>query len=292
MSIYRAPIISEALSYTSSWNLPITHNTTKQSCTTKVSGKMAVYRRNAPKLSPFHFMALPGEIRNKIFDYYIMGALKSSKSQPRSSSAISPKSRHVAAAIFPRWNGPVLMRVEGLAALPLLFANKQVYSELSFLVFSKLDRVSIGGYPLQYPDENPDIRWKLAYSHLEKQPGLLKFTRNVTVSMPCMREDLHRIYWASLKLKAPKISIQQHNTWAVVPGLRAFLSTFENLSELKIVVTTEDRPAPDFEGLLPMYDICGKNTTIDFVAPLGIWTSWVSVWSFAWEECLRKTGRI
>jgi len=32
-------------------------------------------------------------------------------------------------------------------------------------------------------------------------------------------------------------------------------------------VSIEDKDPPDFEGLLPIYDLCGKKTNVEFVSP-------------------------
>ncbi|KAF4629949.1 hypothetical protein G7Y89_g8192 [Cudoniella acicularis] len=237
---------------------------------------------------------LPGEIRNAIFEMCIVAALKQPNTSKTSSlvSTEIPKTRNVTVSIFPRWHDPIFMRTEGLGPLPLLFVNKQIYKELSYLIYSNLDQVSIGGYPLNFPNENPNHRWALVYSRLEKLPGVLKRTRKVKVSMPYFHVNLHRGYWISLRLPPPKISTKNINPWKVVPGLQAFLSTFEALTDLEIRVTVEDRPPPDFEGLLPIYDMCGQRTAVVLGDPLGRWNPSVGTWNVAWENCLRKTGRL
>jgi hypothetical protein len=89
------------------------------------------------------------------------------------------------------------------------------------------------------------------------------------------------------------MSTNGYNRWAIVPGLESFLRNFENLSTLEITVTTENSTAPEFEGLLPLYDLCGKQTDVNFceLRDQRAWTS-VSAWSYGWEQCLRSSGRI
>jgi len=60
----------------------------------------------------------------------------------------------------------------GVAPLSLLFLNKKFYNEVSSLVYSRIDEVSIGGYLLQYQQEDPSVRWSKAYDLLEKVPLL------------------------------------------------------------------------------------------------------------------------
>lgn len=76
------------------------------------------------------------------------------------------------------------MRTNGIGPLPLLFVSKGIFRDLSSLIYSEVDCVSIGGYPVQSPDEDPSIRWSVVYPLLSKQPSLRKFTRSVKIRMP------------------------------------------------------------------------------------------------------------
>lgn len=80
------------------------------------------------------------------------------------------------------------MRTEGIGPLPLLFANKKICKEVTSLVYSKLDNVSIGGYLVRHPDEDANVRWSVAYSLLSRQPSLLKYTRKVKIFMPTVSQ--------------------------------------------------------------------------------------------------------
>jgi hypothetical protein len=126
---------------------------------------------------------LPAEIRNQIFKICIYNAMNTRKQIPGLPPRPS-KPSSFGVSVFPRWSGPGLMRTDGIGPLPLLFVNKQIYTEVSSLVYSMLDSVSIGGYLIQRPDEDPNIRWEVAYSLLRKQPSLLKYTKKVKIFMP------------------------------------------------------------------------------------------------------------
>lgn len=85
----------------------------------------------------------------------------------------------------------------------------------------------------------------------------------------------------------------------MVPGLEIFLRRFKQLSALEVVLPIGDGDPPDFEGLLPLYDSYGKKMTVEFLLPQplhrvlpGNWDDRMSLWSFAWEQCLREHGRI
>jgi len=131
---------------------------------------------------------LPGEIRNHIFEICIYNAIKTPK-EVRGWPHRSPKPSSFTLSVFPRWSGPGVMHTNGIGPLPLLFVNKQIYKEVSSLVYSMLDSVSIGGYLIQRPDEDPNIRWSVAYSILKKQPSLLKYTKKVTIHMPTVSQS-------------------------------------------------------------------------------------------------------
>jgi hypothetical protein len=240
---------------------------------------------------------LPGEIRNLIFELCILRALVSPKtpaSQPK------PGENGFSMTVCPRWHGPVSIRMKGIGSIPLLFVCKQIYEELSGLIYSAVDKICIGGYILQHRAEDPSLRWKYAYSLLKKLPNLQNFTRDVKVRLPCMRDDLLRGHWTALGLKYPetsRIHSGKYDPWVVLPDLEAFLSTFTSLSILEIVVTVDKGEPPDFQRLLPLYDLCGKGTSIEFSEPqmpsrFVDRSTWTSCWTIAWNECLLTNGRI
>lgn len=98
----------------------------------------------------------------------------------------------------------------------------------------------------------------------------------------------------SLGHRPPSLQTSFFSIWAIAPGLGVFLQKFEQLSVLEIVVSIEDRDPLEFEALLLIYDLCGKKTLVEFTMPNtpGAWDTVISKWSFAWEECLRTSGRI
>jgi hypothetical protein len=149
------------------------------------------------KHAPFELLKrLPGEIRNQIFEICIQEAMRSRKARisQRLQQILSPsKTTYLNVAVSPRWHGPGVMRVNGIGPLPLLFVNKQIYQEISSLVFSKLETVSIGGYLIQRPHEDPNIRWAVAYSLLNRQPSLLKFTRKIEIHLPTVSLSIIRL---------------------------------------------------------------------------------------------------
>jgi hypothetical protein len=187
--------------------------------------------------------------------------------------------------------------MNGIGLLPLLFVNKKTYYELSSLVYARISQASIGGYIIQYRDEDPNVRWKVAYSLIQQRPNILAYVKNVKVSLPYVRNDLFDGYWRSLGLQNPREVSTKCDPWAIVCGLEQFLRTFRALETLTIVITADRRTTPDFEKLLPLYDLCGGKTVVEMVmlSPQNgvprIWT-WLPVWENAWIDCLIKNGRI
>lgn len=84
---------------------------------------------------------------------------------------------------------------------------------------------------------------------------------------------------------------------SVVPGLVRSFQKFEALVDLEITITVEMTSPPNFDPLLPLYDLCGKRTTVVFVDPtIGInfqhsWRQWTERWDIAWKDCLIQNGR-
>jgi hypothetical protein len=187
--------------------------------------------------------------------------------------------------------------MNGIGPLPLLFVNKKTYYELSSLVYAMISHVSIGGYIIQYRDEDPNVRWNVAHSLIQKRPNIAAFVKNVKVSLPYVRNDLFDRYWGSLGLQTPREVPTKCDPWAMVSSLEQFLRKFRDLESLTIVITADKRDTPDFEKLLPLYDLCGEKTVVEMVMlssqnGLPRILSWVPMWENAWIECLIKNGRI
>jgi hypothetical protein len=256
-----------------------------------VSMSPQTLQRQSPKAT--FLQILPGEIRNEIFELCIGNALNNAKT-PRFQTEAGKKGFTITA--LPQWNGPGCMRTEGIGPLPLLFVNRQIHKELSSLVYSKVEEISIGGYFLQFRNEDPSPRWDVAYSLLKQHPDLQKFTKNVKIILPHTRDDLLRYHWESLGYKYQRNSGRCQD-WTILPGLEEFLCTFESLSTLKLVITSELREPPQFEQLLSLYDLCGDGTTVEILDPRfgdgrAIFGSpWAGRWTHSWNECLSKHGR-
>jgi hypothetical protein len=252
--------------------------------------------------SPEFLVTLPGELRNHIYTHCILSSLKTPKTYSLQFTSIpdnvpaDPRSALKITA-FPRWSGPGRLRLEGIGALPILFVNKQVHKEVLSLLYSMIQNVSIGGYVLQYPGEDPGPRWECAYTLLKGRPDLLQFVPQVTVMLPYVREGVFRGQWSDLYMKDPGIRVQSR-PWQMVPGLVTFLQTFKSLTTLKVIITADGNEPPDFEELLGLYDICGHGTAIEVVAQHSVasWAAraspWASTWTNAWAEVLIKNGRI
>lgn len=93
-------------------------------------------------------------------------------------------------SVLPRWTGAARIETSGVGPLPLLFVNKQIYSEVFSLIDSRVTKVIIGPYSIQYGSEDPNLRWDLAYPLLRNRPHLLKHVKHVEVFLPWLRKDL------------------------------------------------------------------------------------------------------
>ncbi len=234
---------------------------------------------------------LPGEIRNLIFQFCISNSLRGKTSRIKSKA-----SNAFIIHVQPKWQGRSKMCLDGLGRLPLLFTNKQIYNELSTLIYSSACQVFIGGYILQHPDEDPSFRWSCAFLRLEEHPIIQKFTRSVKITLPHIRNDLFRGQWISMHFKDPQ---REHwsNEWAMIPELVAFLKKYECLETLEIVIVAVQAQTPNFEILLPLYDVCGKATKVEFQQPypsgdnVFFSAGWMRNWKSTWDECLLANGR-
>jgi hypothetical protein len=238
-----------------------------------------------------HFLALPGEIRNQIYNLLIFSSLNTPKSTLKKARPSDlPASTKFSITALPRWNGSPQIRLEGVGCLQILFISKQIHREVSSLLYSRADNLTLGGYMLQYRDEDPSRRWKATYDMLERRLGLLSTVRNVTIRMPSASEELLKGYWRSLGiLTAPREKAIPINLGAGIPGMIVFLRKFESLLKIRLVVTVEDREPPDFESMLEFWGIYGRRLGVEFVVPdWGRRTDWhrLQTWNDAWQVCL------
>lgn len=205
-------------------------------------------------------------------------------------------------SILPRWHGSVRIRMAGIGPVGLLFVNKRIHDELLSIIYSQVGTLRIGGYILQHPDD-PLLRWELIHPFLTN-PYMLQYMTNIKLKLPSTRDDVQR---RNCSLRGFSVTGFKENKRAprcaailsVVPSLIRSLRRFEALVDLEITVTAEMTSPPDFEPLLPLYDLCGKRTTVVFVDPtehfgvnfLSSWWQWTERWDVAWKDCLIRNGR-
>lgn len=234
---------------------------------------------------------LPGEIRNLIIELCILGALK----KPKSPSSKSKPTR-LTVSVLPKWSGPGCLRMDGISALPLLFVNKQLHNEVLSYVDAMVDELSIGGYILQYPNEDPRIRWQLVYSLLKNRPSL-QFARSIRVTLPRAGDKFHIRHLDSIGYKTRKVPDTQ-TTWLVLPDLGKYLHCFSTCETLVVVITVEESEPPNLSSLLPLYEYFQKRLTVEFDVP-GLSTyqrvrmlPWLEKWKNAWDICLSNAGSV
>lgn len=243
-----------------------------------------------PKVVPEFLTSLPGEIRNLIFECCIADALDSPKAKRSRQGANATNGFTIDA--LPQWRGPSRIKMNGIGSLPLIFVNKIIFNELSLVLYSKVSELTLGGYMVQFRGEDPSLRWKQIYPLLENRPGLQHFANNVKVTLPCVRTDMVQGHWRSLLYYRPPVPLTgDFDPWATIPGLTEFLKTFTKLSVLQIVINMDKEEAPDFTGLLPLWDI-SPQTIVTIKSPHSTWTlDWHAKWEPAWRECLVKNNR-
>ena len=218
--------------------------------------------------------------------------------------AVTEKEKKMDLSILPRWQGPVRVRVNGIGPLGLLFVNKRIHGELLSTIYSQSGTIQLGGYILQHPDDSLS-RWKLIYPLLT-HPYMLRYMTTVKIKLPTIRADLQRLHdsmrgFSVSGFRSAKISPQPkfETIMSVVPELIGCLEKFERLVNLQITIVAEKGDPPNFEPLLPLYDICGTKTTVVFVDITGSSGGNLSIflprptdnWDIAWKDCLIQNGR-
>jgi len=127
-----------------------------------------------------------------------------------------------------------------------------------------VDDLSIGGYILQFPGEDPSGRWERAYTLIRQRPDLQAFVKQVTVTLPTVRDGLFRFHWEQeLGHKYPETAVTS-TPLSIIPGIVKFLRTFKSLSRLRVVATVDGPVAQYLEALGPFYDVCPLGTSIEW----------------------------
>jgi hypothetical protein len=186
---------------------------------------------------------LPGEIRNAIFNLCINHAL----SHPK-----GPASLPLTVSISPRRRGPEHLTLSNIGPLPLLLVNRQLFAEISSLIYARVEHVSFGPSISQFLDDDPVERWATAYSLLEARPDIQRLAKSLTINFPRTPHFDHLKIYASLRkrpLPDPGYSVS-------LPILRSesflrFLQRFESLEKVtvKIIHVMDDGP-PLYEKFL------------------------------------------
>jgi len=249
----------------------------------------------------------PGEIRNVIYELCVDEALLSGKAKQKNKRStrdpggfgrqtnIAEESQdkkpegelRFNVTALPRWEGPPVLRIEGLGPLPLMFVSKKINEQVSSLIYARIGTVSLGGYILQHRSEDARFRWNNACTLLRKQSGLLKFTRNITIKLPSTRADLEDSGWRAMQMGLPyrqEISEAKIKPWGgVIPGLVDFLLSFENLSTVRIIVEIENKDPPSWEPLFPLNMVGKVMPEFDFVAPASPFSLFVRPQPWHWN---------
>lgn len=152
--------------------------------------------------SSLSLLSLPGEIRNQIFMDCIQHTSQIGFSNQvttfglgQDASFTRTNGKHISTNdieinVLPRWSGQVKVRVVGIKSLPLLFVNRQISVEVTSLIDSMVSKVTIGPHGIQFANEDPNVRWDMAYQVLRNRPYLMKSIRTVEVTLPWLRADL------------------------------------------------------------------------------------------------------
>lgn len=248
-----------------------------------------------------YFPALPGEIRNVIYEILIQSALSTPKGLlKKSPTANFPSTTPFTITALPRWNGPPVLKFAGIGNLQILLASKKVYAEVSTLLYPHVHSLILGGYTLQHRAEDPRARWLATFTALERRPGLLDSVKDITLKLPCAREELFRSHLLSFGMVRSSVSTSDLDSyqqcWVGIPDMVSFLKKCDVLQRVRIIITAvEGRPGmmdiwwdalwgmvyPNHVGGLRMdidFGLAGKDTVENL--------NTVLEWSRAWRVYL------
>lgn len=200
-------------------------------------------------------MSLPYEMRENIFKFCVTDAISRSKDSREKTNEIRSGVTNLALTLWPEPLGETKLITKGIGSIPLLFTNKQIFAEVSKVVYSNLSEILISPQYFLYINEHPDTCGdERIHSQLQQKVTRIADWKNgiIKIQMPSIVEDLHSLgkHWGE---RSPKLSHTTHDSWAIAPGLERFLKTFSNLPSVEVVDLST--LAPDFRKLLPIYDM-------------------------------------
>jgi len=245
---------------------------------------------------PSYLTTLPGELRNQIFTLCINRALNhhlfhplKTASSPFTTSVYSPtaKTGH--------------LKFSNIEPLPLLFTNKQIFAEVSSLLYSRVEHVSIDEQVAVWLDDDASSRWEFAYSLLEGRAHVMKVAKSVEIALPrTPRPFLLAAYASMTRAPLPKNTALESSALAVLPGLEAFLAQFERLERVKIVLLAESKDQiPVYEEFKGLWELFGERLKVEFktrmeiappnrqVAPLAVIHGHRRRWQDGWMKYVR-----
>jgi hypothetical protein len=239
---------------------------------------------------------LPGELRNVIFNLCINHAL----SHPK-----VPASLPLTVSISPRRRGPEHLTLSNIGPLPLLLVNKQLFAEVSSLIYARAEHVSFGPGISQFLDDDPVERWVAAYSLLEARPDIQRLAKSITISLPRTPNFEHLKIYASLrKLPVPDPAYSFSLPILRSESFSSFLQRFESLENVtvKMVNVVDDGP-PKYEGFLGLWRIFGGRLRLEMKYEVSYgtwewargpifqdWNGWQEGWRSYVKELEQKNG--
>ena len=251
---------------------------------------------SATQSPPSHLTTLPGELRNQIFTLCINRALNhhlyhplTLASSPFTTSVYSPtaKTGH--------------LKLSNIGPLPLLFTNKQIFAEVSSLLYGRVEHVSIDEQVGVWLDDDASSRWEFAYSLLQGRADLMKVVKSVEITLPrTPRPFLLAAYASMTRTPLPKNTTLESSALAILPGLETFLVQFENLERVKIVLVAESTDQiPVYEEFRGLWKLFGERLKVECktrmeigppnrqVAPLAIIHGHRQKWQDGWMRYVR-----
>jgi hypothetical protein len=198
---------------------------------------------------------LPGELRNAIFTLCIDHAL----SHPRPVAPLP-----LTATIYSPSPNSGHLKLSSIGPLPLLFLNKQTFTEVCSLIYARVEHVSLGPGISQYLDDDVEERWKFAYRLVEKRPYIMKMAKSIEITLPRTPHFSYLKTYASLR-KLPSVKEGKSNALTILPRLSSFLAQFSALENVTIAMIAElkDQP-PAYEEFVGLWELFGEKLKLEY----------------------------
>ena len=232
------------------------------------------------------FLDLPGEVRNRIYEYVNINATTSSDQQNLDDGQVPGRLR---VSVKPGY-----MYYCGIKPIPLLFANRQVYEELSSVIYSNMGTIRLRVYRFEHRNKLPTYR--CTYESLNRWPNIRTYARHLKIIIvPQDHVQKQNPPWKLVSYKHQSDHVRWEwgkpfESQSLLKSLAKYLEGFESLENLRVLVKSNQKPA-GLDDFISLYRLLDGRTTFQFhtmAAHDKINEAWTRAWEARLERLLMK----